>query len=156
MKCFSTKIFQWITLILIISLFLFSLFQNSKERDQKVWLSGSFFDTTSSQIILTGSQKPTERLTRTVSDRVTQIISDKEVQKTLERISKERPLYHQDGAVFQNREKRLPIKKDRSYYHEWTIRTPDSIDRWTRRIIEGKNGELYFTDDHYNSFVAIY
>lgn len=96
-----------------------------------------------------------QNLTHAISERVSRIMSDTEVQKTLERISKDRPLYNQDGAVFENREKKLPIQKDRSYYHEWTIRTPDSVDRGTRRIIEGKSGDLYFTDDHYLSFVQI-
>lgn len=87
--------------------------------------------------------------------RVTQILADAEVQKTLSRIIQDRPLYHQDGAVFQNREGNLPNRSDRSYYSEWTIKTPGSVDRWARRIIEGKWGELYFTDDHYDHFTQI-
>ncbi|MCX6030479.1 MAG: guanine-specific ribonuclease N1 and T1 [Chloroflexi bacterium] len=59
--------------------------------------------------------------------------------------------YRQDGAVFQNRERNLPGKPS-GYYHEYTVETPGSPDRGARRIIAGKQGELYYTDDHYVSF----
>lgn len=62
--------------------------------------------------------------------------------------------YRQDGQVFQNRERLLP-NKPRGYYHEYTVDTPGSDDRGARRIITGENGELYYTDDHYNSFKVI-
>ena len=59
--------------------------------------------------------------------------------------------YRQDGAVFQNRERRLPAKPT-GYYHEYTVMTPGSQDRGARRIIAGEKGELYYTDNHYDSF----
>jgi len=59
--------------------------------------------------------------------------------------------YRQDGAVFQNRERLLPAKPN-GYYHEYTVKTPGSPDRGARRIIAGDKGELYYTDDHYDSF----
>jgi ribonuclease T1 len=59
--------------------------------------------------------------------------------------------YRQDGAVFQNRERLLP-RKPNGYYHEYTVETPGSPDRGARRIIAGGEGELYYTDDHYDSF----
>jgi ribonuclease T1 len=59
--------------------------------------------------------------------------------------------YRQDGAVFQNRE-RLLANKPNGYYHEYTVKTPGSPDRGARRIITGDKGELYYTDDHYDSF----
>jgi ribonuclease T1 len=59
--------------------------------------------------------------------------------------------YSQDGTVFQNREKLLP-KESSGYYHEYTVPTPGSDDRGARRIIAGKQGERYYTDDHYDSF----
>ncbi|SDJ06550.1 Guanyl-specific ribonuclease Sa [Frankineae bacterium MT45] len=62
--------------------------------------------------------------------------------------------YSQDGVVFDNNEKHLPIEK-RGYYHEYTVDTPGSPDRGARRIITGANGEYYYTDDHYDTFVQV-
>lgn len=62
--------------------------------------------------------------------------------------------YRQDGAIFQNRERLLPLKP-KGYYHEYTVETPGSDDRGARRIITGNDGELYYTDDHYDSFKVI-
>jgi ribonuclease T1 len=59
--------------------------------------------------------------------------------------------YRQDGAVFQNREGILPDERE-GYYHEYTVPTPGSDDRGARRIVTGADGEMYWTDDHYDSF----
>jgi ribonuclease T1 len=59
--------------------------------------------------------------------------------------------YPQDGVVFNNAERRLP-DEPRGYYREYTVPTPGSADRGARRIITGKNGEYYYTPDHYESF----
>jgi ribonuclease T1 len=61
---------------------------------------------------------------------------------------------NRDGIVFENREKRLPAKSA-SYYHEYTVRTPGADDRGARRLIYGQSRELYYTDDHYVSFVQV-
>lgn len=67
--------------------------------------------------------------------------------------------YPKDGISFGNRERQLP-RKDRGYYHEYTVKTPGSRDRGARRIVCG--GEpparpevCYYTDDHYASFRRI-
>lgn len=70
--------------------------------------------------------------------------------------------YRRDGAVFGNREQRLPLKP-RGYYTEYTVKMPTERDRGPRRIVAGKgmtgdpatSGEYYYTDDHYNSFRRI-
>ena len=59
--------------------------------------------------------------------------------------------YPQDGVVFNNAERRLP-DEPRGYYREYTVPTPGSADRGARRIITGKNGEFYYTPDHYETF----
>ncbi|MEZ4618113.1 MAG: ribonuclease domain-containing protein [Caldilineaceae bacterium] len=59
--------------------------------------------------------------------------------------------YDRDGITFQNREGLLP-NKPRGYYSEYTVVTPGSRDRGARRIIAGEDGEIYYTDDHYESF----
>lgn len=59
--------------------------------------------------------------------------------------------YKKDGSVFGNFEGLLPLH-ERGYYKEFTVPSPGSRDRGARRIILGKDGELYYTDDHYKSF----
>jgi ribonuclease T1 len=59
--------------------------------------------------------------------------------------------YSQDGAVFGNREKLLPLCPS-GYYHEYTVKTPGSSTRGARRIITGNAGEYFYTADHYASF----
>lgn len=62
--------------------------------------------------------------------------------------------YDEDGAVFGNRERILPDQPT-AYYHEYTVDTPGSSDRGARRIVTGSDGQLYWTDDHYQSFERI-
>ncbi|MGO1003516.1 ribonuclease domain-containing protein [Lysobacter sp. CA196] len=77
-----------------------------------------------------------------------------EAHETLRRIAAGGPFEHrQDGAVFQNREQRLP-RQPRGYYREYTVETPRSDDRGARRIVTGGDppSEYYYTGDHYRSF----
>ena len=62
--------------------------------------------------------------------------------------------YHKDGSVFGNREALLP-KRERGYYREYTVHTPAARDRGARRIVAGRDGEYYYTDDHYRTFRRI-
>lgn len=62
--------------------------------------------------------------------------------------------YDQDGSTFQNREGILP-DHPRGHYREYTVETPGSPDRGARRIVTGRDGERYYTDDHYDSFRLI-
>lgn len=62
--------------------------------------------------------------------------------------------FDKDGSTFQNREGILPDRA-MGYYREYTVITPDEDDRGARRIVGGEDGELYYTDDHYNSFREI-
>ncbi|MEU2927519.1 ribonuclease [Streptomyces sp. NPDC007251] len=78
-----------------------------------------------------------------------------EARRTLVLIDKGGPFpYARDGVVFGNFEGHLP-KHPRGYYHEYTVPTPGSGDRGARRIVTGQGGEIYYTDDHYNSFRAV-
>ena len=80
----------------------------------------------------------------------------KEARQTIALIEKGGPFpFERDGVTFQNREGLLP-RKPRGYYSEYTVITPGSRDRGARRIIAGRQGELYYTDDHYDSFVRVY
>ncbi|WP_433269783.1 ribonuclease domain-containing protein [Actinosynnema sp. CS-041913] len=64
------------------------------------------------------------------------------------------PYPRNDGVTFQNREKRLPAKSG-DYYREYTVPTPDSGDRGARRIVTGSGDEVYYTGDHYSTFVVV-
>jgi ribonuclease T1 len=78
-----------------------------------------------------------------------------EARQTIELIHKGGPFLHErDGVVFGNFEKRLPVEA-RGYYREYTVRTPGTRSRGARRIVAGRGGELYYTDDHYQSFRRI-
>ena len=78
-----------------------------------------------------------------------------EARQTIALIRKGGPFpYERDGFVFGNLEKRLPVQA-RGYYREYTVRTPGAGNRGARRIVAGKGGELYYTDDHYQSFRRI-
>jgi ribonuclease T1 len=62
--------------------------------------------------------------------------------------------YDRDGVTFENREGLLPDEEP-GYYQEFTVETPGSSDRGARRVIWGLPDELYYTDDHYQSFERI-
>lgn len=59
-----------------------------------------------------------------------------------------------DGTIFGNRERLLP-QQSSGYYREYTVPTPGSPDRGARRLVEGEGDELYYTADHYESFVVV-
>jgi ribonuclease T1 len=78
-----------------------------------------------------------------------------EASQTLRLIKQNGPFASErDGAVFSNREALLP-KRERGYYREYTVRTPGARDRGARRIVAGRGGEYYYSDDHYRSFRRI-
>lgn len=62
--------------------------------------------------------------------------------------------YAEDGSVFGNHERLLPLHSD-GYYREYTVPTPGESARGARRIIRGQSGQLYRTADHYLSFQRI-
>ena len=62
--------------------------------------------------------------------------------------------YPRDGAAFGNREKILPAR-ERGWYREYTVKTPGARDRGARRIVAGRDGRLYYSDDHYRSFKRV-
>lgn len=80
----------------------------------------------------------------------------REGRATIELIRKGGPFPYpqKDGTTFGNFEKRLPLR-ERGYYREYTVPTPGAKNRGARRIVAGRDGELYYTDDHYNSFKRI-
>jgi ribonuclease T1 len=78
-----------------------------------------------------------------------------EARATLALIRRNGPFpYERDGVVFGNFERQLPVRA-RGYYREYTVPTPGVTHRGARRIIAGRDGELYYTQDHYRSFRRI-
>jgi len=79
----------------------------------------------------------------------------REAVETIALIRKGGPFPHQrDGVAFGNREKLLP-PRERGWYREYTVRTPGERSRGARRVVAGRDGTLYYTDDHYRSFKRI-
>lgn len=77
------------------------------------------------------------------------------VQAALEQIAAGGPFPHRrDGIVFANREGRLP-PEPAGYYHEYTVETPGAADRGARRLVTGRGGEAYYSNDHYRSFLPL-
>ncbi len=78
-----------------------------------------------------------------------------EAQSTIIRIKNGGPFpYKKDGTEFINREGILP-KKSLGYYKEYTVETPGATNRGAQRIVTGQDGEMYYTNDHYGSFLKI-
>lgn len=78
-----------------------------------------------------------------------------EVRSTLDLIDRAGPFrYERDGATFGNREGLLP-EQPSGYYREYTVPTPEADDRGSRRLVTGQGGEVYYTADHYDSFVRV-
>lgn len=78
-----------------------------------------------------------------------------EIERVLAAIDAGEPLPHEeDGGTFQNREGLLP-DRPLGYYREYTVATPGSPDRGARRLVIGESDEIYYTDDHYESFTEL-
>lgn len=79
-----------------------------------------------------------------------------QAQQTIERIDAGGPYPYprNDNVVFHNRNRVLPKQPD-GYYREYTVKTPGLSNRGPRRIIKGRDGQLYYTADHYNTFMRI-
>ena len=105
----------------------------------------------------TAAPQPTAQPARPIKgfDSATADELPEQARQTLARIARGGPFPHrQDGAVFQNRERLLP-RQPSGYYHEYTVETPGSDDRGARRIITGAAGEIFYTEDHYASFIQV-
>ena len=78
-----------------------------------------------------------------------------DISQTLERIKKGESYPHRnDGTTYKNRSQSLPIKEE-GYYKEYVVPTPNINGPGPQRIIVGKDGEKYYTPDHYVTFIRI-
>ena len=80
----------------------------------------------------------------------------KQAQQTVALIDAGGPFpYAKDGATFNNFEGVLP-SEPKGYYREYTVKTPGEGDRGARRIVTGDHDrELFYTDNHYDTFVRV-
>jgi len=87
-----------------------------------------------------------------------------DVNPTLERIREGKKLDHRnDGSFFMNREKRLPVQRDREYYREFVLWDAKLNAKFKtkakfpgpQRVVIGKKGEVYYTGDHYSTWKRV-
>lgn len=78
-----------------------------------------------------------------------------DLKPTLDRIQQGRANHHRnDGTTFQNRERRLPHQPG-GYYREYVHPTPGETGPGPQRIIIGRDGDIWYTPDHYKTFQEI-
>jgi guanyl-specific ribonuclease Sa len=78
-----------------------------------------------------------------------------DLKPTLDRIERgEANRHRNDGTTFQNREGRLP-RKPAGYYKEYVHPTQGESGPGPQRMILGKDGEIWYTPDHYKTFLEI-
>ena len=84
-----------------------------------------------------------------------------DLKPTLDRIASGGKFPHRnDGSIFKNFPPRgqsnslLPVKPE-GYYREFVHPTPGVNGPGTMRIVTGQGGEMWFTPDHYKTFIPI-
>lgn len=78
-----------------------------------------------------------------------------DLKPTLDRIAQGKRLSHRnDGTIFQNRERHLPTRPS-GYYREYVHPTPNLNGPGPQRVVVGKDGDIWYTPDHYGSFRRI-
>jgi ribonuclease T1 len=110
----------------------------------------------------TESQVPDHRETHVIRDVTIRGLSGKvvyrgdvDLQPTLDRIARGEAFpHHNDGGVFRNLERRLP-RQPGGYYHEYVHPTPGLDGPGPQRLVIGKDHEVYYTHDHYQTFQKV-
>jgi len=78
-----------------------------------------------------------------------------DLQPTLNRIASGGKFPHRnDGSIFKNFEGLLP-KQNAGFYREFVHPTPGITGPGPMRIVTGQNGGMWFTPDHYKTFIPI-
>lgn len=84
-----------------------------------------------------------------------------DLKPTLDRIASGGRFPHRnDGSIFQNRPlagkttPELPVRPT-GYYREYVHPTPGISGPGPQRVVVGQRGEMYYTPDHYDSFVPL-
>jgi ribonuclease T1 len=102
----------------------------------------------------TGNSPKTKLFNQTIYDQDGKVAyrGNIDLGPTLARIQRhERLDFPNDGVTFQNRERRLP-QQPAGYYHEYVHPTPGLRGPGPQRVVTGKEGEIFYTADHYRTF----
>jgi filamentous hemagglutinin len=78
-----------------------------------------------------------------------------DLKPTLDRIETGEKYPHvNDGSIFKNNQSLLPIQPQ-GYYSEYVVPTGNIKGVGPQRIVAGKRGEMYYTPDHYKTFIKV-
>lgn len=78
-----------------------------------------------------------------------------DLRPVLDRIAAgEKDSHRNDGTVYRNASRALP-RHPQGYYREYVIRTPGLSGPGPQRLILGEGGEIYYTHDHYDTFITV-
>lgn len=78
-----------------------------------------------------------------------------DLQPELKRIAAgEKHPHRNDGSVFRNAGRQLPNRPS-GYYREYVVPTPGVRGPGPQRLVLGREGEIYYTADHYETFLRI-
>ncbi len=78
-----------------------------------------------------------------------------DLKPTLDRIKKGQKYPHEnDGSIFRNKDSILP-EKPYGYYREYVHPTPGVKGPGPQRIVTGEGGEIYYTPNHYETFIPV-
>lgn len=104
-------------------------------------------------VVIGAAAEGVEALPRVLPFKNTDLIQ--RVSRALTRIAQGAKMYSRDGIPFQNREGLLPSQGP-GYYTEYTVEPASGgAGRGAERLVLGKGGEVYYTPNHYGSFVRI-
>ncbi len=82
-------------------------------------------------------------------------IHEVDLRPTVERIQRgEKNAHRNDGTVYHNNNRQLPHQRS-GYYHEYVVPTPGVHGPGPQRLIAGQRGEMYYTPDHYDTFIQV-
>lgn len=83
------------------------------------------------------------------------VLGTVDLRRDIERIAAgEKHSHRNDGTVFRNFEKILP-QKPSGYYREYVVPTKGIHGAGPQRLVIGKEGEIYYTPDHYETFIRV-
>ncbi len=81
--------------------------------------------------------------------------SPADFQSTLDRIFRGESFpTRNDGSVFRN-DRGLLSSRPEGYYHEYVHPTPGVSGAGAERLVVGQDGEVYYTPDHYKTFIRL-
>lgn len=78
----------------------------------------------------------------------------KEAQETIQKVGKG-DISGLEPHTFKNKEGYLPKNSDPKYYTAYDVKAEGVSERGVDRLIIGKNGETYYTNDHYKTFSEV-